>query len=143
MQVWFWDKARNLVVGGSTGLQSSSFADPGNFFISGDYVCSREDPDGGAQLEFVTRPGRVTLLQVRDTPDGWKAMATSGICLESDLWAEGIPQAIVRLDCTVERFLETMAEFGSTQNWILAYGSFLPELKAFFEIKGFEFHSIF
>jgi hypothetical protein len=108
-------------------------------FISGDYECTRNDPDGGAQLEFATRPGRVTLLQMRSTPKGCKATAVSGIALESDPWIEGIPHAVVRLYCSIDNFLYMLAHSGAGEYWVMTYGSYLEELKAFFELKAIDF----
>jgi hypothetical protein len=139
MRLWFWDKAKNLVVGGLGGVQNPEQIANGPMFISGDYECTRNDPDGGAQLEFATRPGRVTLLQMRSTPKGCKATAVSGIALESDPWIEGIPHAVVRLDCSIDNFLYMLAHSGAGEYWVMTYGSYLEELKAFFELKAIDF----
>jgi hypothetical protein len=142
MKLWFWDKARNLFVGGNTGLQNQNFATHGQTYIIGDYECSRDDPDGGAQLEFIVHPGRVTLLQMLPSKDGWQAIGTTGICLERELWVEGVPQAVIRLDPAIDDFLSTLAEMDTTQYWVLGYGNYLSELKACFDIMNISFQVI-
>ena len=139
MRLWFWDQARNLVVGGHGGMQNPSEVAAGPMMICGDYECVRNDPDGGAQIEFIAKPGRVTLLQLCDSPDGMKAMTVTGMCLESDPWIEGIPHAIVRLDCTIGKFLARLSEEGGNAYWVMAYGSHADELAALFELLAIPF----
>ena len=139
MRLWFWDQARNLVVGGHGGMQNPVDISNGPMMISGDYECVRNDPDGGAQIEFIAKPGRVTLLQLCKTPAGLKAMAVTGICLESDPWIEGIPHAIVRLDCSIGKFLGRLSSEGGTAYWALTYGSHAEELAALFELMAIPF----
>lgn len=133
-KAWFWDKARNILVGGHTGLQYPNISAPKLSLVCGDYYCNRADPDGGVQLEFIAKPGRVTLLQMEHGNDGWKALVTSGMCLESELWVEGIPQAVIRPDCTIDHYLEVVSATGSGRNWVMVYGSIMNDLKALFEL---------
>jgi hypothetical protein len=134
MRLWFWDQARNLVVGGHGGMQNPAEIAAGPMMIAGDYECVRNDPDGGAQIEFIAKPGRVTLLQLCNTLSGMKAMSVTGMCLESDPWIEGIPHAIVRLDCSISKFLRRLSQEGGTAYWVMTYGSHVEELAALFEL---------
>lgn len=136
MRLWFWDQARNLVVGGHGGMQNPAEIAAGPMIIAGDYECVRNDPDGGAQIEFIAKPGRVTLLQLCNTPTGMKAMSVTGMCLESDPWIEGIPHAIVRLDCSISKFLRRLSQEGGTAYWVMTYGSHVEELAALFELMA-------
>lgn len=138
MRMWFWDRAKNIVVGGYGGIQSPIQISEGERWIVGDYECVRGDPDGGAQVEFVTRPGRVTLLQVQRTADRCYARAASGMCLESDPWIEGIPHAVVRLDCSIDHFLGRLSSSGGSPFWVMVYGSHLAELQALFELRAID-----
>lgn len=131
LEFYFWDEALNQLVGGHGGLQNPANADPQGALLGRDYDCCMVEGSQGAQLEFLARAGRVTLLQLRSTPAGWQAVALSGVCLEGQPWLEGLPHAVVRLDATVERFLNRVAEVGVTQHWIMAYGSVLHEIEAF------------
>ena len=40
----------------------------------------------------------------------------------------------IRLDAAVERFVRQVAQVGSTQHWIMAYGDLLVELVAWCEL---------
>lgn len=141
-KAWFWDKARNILVGGHTGLQFPNISAPKLSLVCGDYYCNRADPDGGVQLEFIAKPGRVTMLQMEYRSDGWKALITSGMCLESELWVEGLPQAVIRPDCTIDHYLDVVSATGSGRNWVMIYGSVIDELKALFELMQIPFDII-
>jgi len=138
MEMWFYDKAKNIVVGGSAGAQSPFGISGEERIILGDYECQRGDPDGGAQIEFIARPGRVTLLQIQKTRDKLHAIGLSGVCLESVPWVEGVPHAIVRLDCSVDKLLDRIATTGGSRFWTMIYGSHLTEIRALFELLSIE-----
>lgn len=138
MEMWFYDKAKNIVVGGSGGAQSPWGIAGEELIILGDYECQRGDPDGGAQIEFIARPGRVTLLQVQKTRDRLQAIGLSGVCLESVPWVEGIPHAVVRLDCNVDKLLDRVSTTGGSRFWTMIYGSHLTEIRALFELLAIE-----
>lgn len=138
MEIWFWDKAKNLVIGGHMGVQNPRMASQNTVWIAADPEYSEDDPRSSTQMQFVAGPGRITMIQIRHTPEGWHTIATTGFILECEPYVEGIPHAVVRLDSTIEQFLACCAEYGSTENWIVVYGSVIPELKAlmkFLEIK--------
>ena len=142
LRIWFWDRAKNILVGGHGGIQNPNGISLGPMWVSGDYECMRDDPDGGAQLEFILKPGRITMLQINNTSSGCRAMAASGICLESEPRIEGIPHAVVRIDCSIEYFLQKMAESGGSAYWVICYGDYISELKALFELKAIRFDQL-
>jgi hypothetical protein len=136
MQIWFWDKATNIIVGGHSGIQSLAVADPKQACLVKSTYCEDEDCMEGAQLNYIAHSGRVTLLQLRPAPGGWRGIALSGFCLESDPWMEGIPHAVVRLDGTIEYFLEEVARLGASRDWVMAYGDVSSQLQAVCEMMG-------
>ncbi len=129
-ETWFWDEEENLIVAGHAGPQNPSLARDGSCWISHDYEFAQSDRTEGAHLQFVARPGRVTLLQLRGTPAGWQAILTTGEAIETEAWVEGYPHAVVRLDVPVAAFLQQVAAVGSTQHWAMAYGSAKEEVAA-------------
>lgn len=135
-EIWFWDERDNILVGGHAGPQNPAVAAPGQAWISRDYEFAQTGRTEGAHLQFVARPGRVTLLQLRGTPAGWQAIGAGGEALESAPRLDGYPHAVVRLDVPVDRFVRRVARVGSTQHWIMAYGDRLPEVQAFCELAG-------
>jgi hypothetical protein len=135
LEFWFWDEALNQIIGGHGGVQNPRVADPTEVWISRDYErCDYEEVEG-AQMQMIARAGRVTILQLRCTPSGWQAIAASGVSIESRPIVEGYPHAIVRLDTPIARFLNSLAEVGAAQHWIMAYGSVLHELEAFCQMQ--------
>jgi L-fucose isomerase-like protein len=142
IQIWFWDKATNIIMGGHSGIQSLSIADPSQVCVVTSTYCEDEDCMEGAQLQYIAHSGRVTLLQLRPSPNGWRAIALSGFCLESDPWIEGIPHAVVRLDGTIDYFLEEVARLGVSRDWVMAYGDVFPQLQAVCEMMGITFEAL-
>ena len=135
-EFWFWDEPDNVIVGGHAGLQNPAVAEPGQAWITHDYEYAQTDPTEGAHLQFVARPGRVTLLQLRGTPGGWQAMAATGEAIATPPMVEGYPHAVVRLDAGVRDFITTAAKVGSTQHWAMAHGDARAELRIVCELLG-------
>ena len=136
MEIWFWDEARNRIIGGHAGVQNPALADPRQTCITPDFDYQLSNPLEGAQFQFIARPGRVTLFQLRSTPTGWQAVATSGMSLEVQPWVQSYPHAVVRIDIPIDTFLHRLAQSGSTQHWVMAYGSVLGELEAFCQMNN-------
>lgn len=129
VSIWVWDQARNTVICGHPGAQPISVSQAETLSIESDLEWDCYSTDHSAQIQFVARPGRVTLLQMRKAPDGWQAVAATGMCLESDRVVMGMPHSIIRLDCHIDRFLGELARIGSNNHWIMAYASVVPELQ--------------
>ena len=136
LELWFWDEARNIFIGGHAGMQNPGLGDGGPVcVVPDDAFCLEPTLQGGAQFQFAARAGRVTLFQLRSTPKGWQAIAATGVCLDSTPAVDDYPHAIIRMDATVAHFLNHLAEIGATQHWIMAYGSVLHELEAFCQME--------
>ena len=129
-ETWFWDETDNVIVTGHAGPQNPALARPGSGWISHDFEFAQSNRTEGAHLQFVARPGRVTLFQLRCTPNGWQAIVVSGEAVETSPWATGYPHAIVCLDVPVIDFLSQVASVGSTQHWAMAYGDARDEIAA-------------
>lgn len=140
---WFWDEKENVIVAGHAGPQDPAIARGGSAWISHDFEFARTDRTEGAHLQFVARPGRVTLLQLRaKSPSpaapqmGWQAILMQGEALESEPWVEGYPHAVIRLDAPIERFYREIAKAGSTQHWAMVYGDALNDAIAVCNLLG-------
>lgn len=136
VSLWVWDQARNTVICGHPGAQPSTVAQDGTLSIEKDLDWESYSTNSSAQMQFIAHPGRVTLLQMRKAADGWMAIAATGMCLESDSVVMGLPHSIVRLDCHIDRFLGELARIGSTNHWIMAYASVVPELQYLCDMLG-------
>lgn len=136
-EIWFWDEEENLIVGGHAGIHNPDLAHQEKIWISQDYEYAQTSSTVGAHYQFVSRPGRVTLLQLRATQSGWQALLTGGEALDVDPWIEGYPHAVVRLDTNIDHFLHSVAKLGSTQHWIMGYGDLQLEIQSLFGFLGF------
>jgi hypothetical protein len=130
VEFWYWDEPLNTLVGGHAGLQDPRAAIPGKAWIGQDYEYAQTDRYAGAHFHFVARPGEVTFMQLRCTPDGWQAGMVSGEALKSEPWLEGYPHAVIRLAQPLDQFLRGVARVGSTQHWIMAYANTAPHIRA-------------
>jgi len=133
-EIWVWDEAENIVIGGHAGPQDPAVAQPDQVWISQDYEFAQSDRTEGAHLQFIARPGPVTLLQLRATPSGWQAILARGQSLGGAERLEGYPHAVLRLEAPIDRFVRQVAGVGSTQHWIMAYGDVAAEVRAFCEL---------
>ena len=136
VEIWFWDEVENILVGGHAGPQNPAVAAPRQAWISQDYEFAQTDATEGAHLQFVARPGRVALLQLRGTPSGWQAILAAGEALDCPPRLEGYPHAVIRLDAPIDRFVRQIASVGSTQHWIMAYGDPQLEVQRLCELLG-------
>jgi hypothetical protein len=134
VEFWYWDEAQNVIVGGHAGAQDPGLAQPGSLWISQDYEFAQSDRSRGAHFQFIAKPGRVTLLQLRCTPSAWQALLVGGEALAGTPWLEGYPHAAIRLDASLDDFVRRVARLGSTQHWIMAYGDLQAEVQALCEL---------
>ncbi len=134
VEFWVWDEVENIIIGGHAGPQDPAVAQPEQVWISQDYEFAQSDRTEGAHLQFVARPGPVTLLQLRGTPSGWQAILARGQSLGGAERLEGYPHAVLRLDAPIDRFLRQVAGVGSTQHWIMVYGDVAAEVQTFCEL---------
>ncbi|MFQ5812468.1 MAG: hypothetical protein ACE5I2_04665 [Anaerolineae bacterium] len=141
-EIWFWDEGENLVTAGHAGPQNPAVAHPDSVWISHDFEFAQSDRTEGAHLQFVARPGPITLFQLRGTPAGWQAIATVGAAMEAEPWVEGYPHAVIQLDVPVNHFLNDVAAVGSTQHWALAYGDALADTAAVCDLLGIRLQAI-
>ena len=142
VEIWYWDEASNVINGGHAGPQDPSLARPGQAWISQDYEFAQSDRSQGAHFQFIARPGRVTLLQIRGTPQGWQALLIGGEALDASPKLEGYPHAAIRLDPPIDTFVRQVAQAGSTQHWIMAYGDLQAEIQALCELANIPLETI-
>jgi L-arabinose isomerase len=134
VEFWVWDEVENIAIGGHAGPQDPAIAQAEQVWISQDYEFAQSDRTEGAHLQFVARPGPVTLLQLRGTPSGWQAILVRGHSLGGAARLEGYPHAVLRLEVPIDRFVRQVAGVGSIQHWIMAYGDVAAEVRAFCEL---------
>lgn len=129
VEFWVWDGKENFLIGGHAGIQNPQVASPEQIWISPDYEFAQSDRLEGAQLQFIAKPGRVTLLQLRGTPLGWQAIAFGGESLGGEPRLEGYPHALIRPDVPIELLFKEFARVGTTQHFAMVYGDVLREIE--------------
>ncbi len=136
VEFWFWDESLNQIVGGHAGIQNPDVGRPGEVFISKDYEFCQSDRTEGAHYQFACKPGRVTLLQLRYTAKGiWQAISLGGEVVDGPPRMEGYPHAVIRPDVNVLEFFRQIAQVGTNQHWIMAYGDIRESLKIWCEME--------
>lgn len=139
LEFWFWDEQQNLLVGGHAGMQNPLVGRPGEVFISKDYEFCQSDRTEGAHYQFACRPGQVTLLQLRYSARGyWQAIACSCEVVDQPSRLEGYPHAVIRPRVPVLDFFRQVAEVGTTQHWIMAYGDVIEQIKAWCKMENIQ-----
>ncbi len=141
-EFWFWEEAENLLVGGHAGVQDPQVARPGETFISQDFEYCQSDSTEGAHFQFACRPGRITLLQLRCTPQGWGAISCGGEVVDQPARLEGYPHAVIRPDVPVLDFFRQAADVGTTQHWIMAYGDARAAVRAWCRLENIALREI-
>ncbi len=119
-----------------------ALAEPGSARVIHDYEFAQSDRLRGACYHFIARAGRVTLLHLRCTPQGWQAVAAGGESVGGAPRMEGYAHAAVRLDAPIRDFLHGFAGAGSTQHWIMAYGDWIAEIQAACAMLGIALKTI-
>jgi len=136
VEIWYWDEISNVIIAGHAGPQDPRLARSGQAWISHDYEFAQSDRSRGAHFQFIAQPGRVTLLQLRGTPQGWQALLVGGEALDGPPRLESYPHAAIRLDPPIDTFVRQVAQAGSTQHWIMAYGDLQAEIQALCELAN-------
>ena len=142
VEFWYWDETRNVIIGGHAGPQDPRLPLQGQAWISHDYEFAQSDRSRGAHFQFIARPGRVTLLQIRGKPQGWQALQVGGEALDGPPKLEGYPHAAIRLDPLIDTFVRRVAQAGSTQHWIMAYGDLQAEIQLLCELANISLETI-
>lgn len=137
VEIWFWDEVQNQIVGGHAGVQNPETGRPGEVYISKDYEYCQSDSTEGAHYQFACKPGRVTLLQLRYTAKGfWQAISLGGEVIDAPPRLEGYPHAVIRPDVSVLEFFRQIAQVGTTQHWIMAYGDVREIIKIWCKMEN-------
>ncbi|MBI2915001.1 MAG: hypothetical protein HYY08_03635 [Firmicutes bacterium] len=123
-----FDKQSNTVVFGHCGPSDTRLAGEAGVTITPDYEYENVDRYQGAWLEFMGKPGRVSLLNHTYHGGDFRLAATRGESLGGANKLEGFPHVHVRPDVTVERFFREAVRLGTSQHWAIGYGDFVPAI---------------
>jgi L-arabinose isomerase len=130
-EIFTYDRESNVVVAGHAGPSNHTIADESApVSITPDY----ELMDSGAELsgvwvEFVGKPGRVTMVNFICVSGGFQFTVLSGESLGKKLRIDGYPHMAIRLDTPVEEFIRSNGEHGVSHHWAVVHGDVRDEVQ--------------
>lgn len=131
-EVFNYDGVDNTVVAGHAGPSNYLLADRrSGVVITPDYELM-SSPSGtlGVWMEFIAKPGRVTIVNFLCTQENFQMTILGGESLGGEKRVEGYPHFYIKIDPKMDDFIRTIAEHGVTHHWVVAQGDVREELKA-------------
>jgi L-arabinose isomerase len=137
-EMFNYDPVENTVVAGHAGPSNYLLADEkSGISITPDYeLMDSVTGTLGVWMEFIGKPGRVTVLNFMCTNDNFQMTVLGGESLGGQKRVDGYPHFYIRIDPPVNEFINTIAEHGVTHHWAVVHGDFREELKALSGMLG-------
>ena len=86
----------------------------------------------GMSVEYMSKPGKVTLACLIDAKDGWKLLISKGECLELEQAPSFAPQFRFKHETlSVKQYVKKFIEEGVAHHVCLVYGDYSEELKLY------------
>jgi hypothetical protein len=79
-------------------------------------------------MEFVGKPGRVTMVNFIGVSDGFQLTVLGGESMGGKLRLDGYPHMAIKIDPPVSEFLESNAEHGVSHHWAVVHGDVRDEV---------------
>lgn len=134
-----YDASHNAVFMVGHGVASPSIA------CSDEAVTLTRSPEewgfegNGANIEFILKPGVVTMAHLLNTAKGWQMMISTGESLEYPCLPCDEIHALVKVDRPVKEYLVEIQRRGVTHHVIIVHGDICEELKKLSEIMGIDY----
>lgn len=129
-----------------TNTIGTGHAGPSNYLLSqsDDQVTITPDLElmdatsdiGGVWMEFIGKPGRVTILGFICTLDNFQMTILNGDSLGGKPRFDGYPHYAIRIDPELKDFLNLIAVNGASQHWTVVNGDVKEELSYLAEMLG-------
>jgi L-arabinose isomerase len=129
-----------------TNTIGTGHAGPSNYLLaqSDDQVTITPDLElmdatsdiGGVWMEFIGKPGRVTILGFICTLDNFQMTILNGDSLGGKPRFDGYPHYAIRIDPELKDFLSLIAVNGASQHWTVVNGDVKEELSYLAEMLG-------
>jgi len=125
---WAFDKDKNLLMGGHSGIGATALAkNPNEIYVRNLMYDTYTLPNGevrkGFAFNFVAKPGKVTMLTLGAMHDEYKFKIIRGTVVDYKLLDIHSPFAVIHLDnIGVEEYFEKIARFGCGKHFALTYG---------------------
>ncbi len=129
-EAFTFDKTDNSILFGHAGLHNPELANSDDpVVITQDYEYRNFSKFGGVWMEFVGKPGPVTLVQLISHRGGIKMLVVKGRALQTKKRIEGYPHIQVKLDISVDSFYKQIVQIGVSQHWAIVYGDLQEQLE--------------
>lgn len=125
---WAFDKSKNIVMGGHSGVGATRLAkESSEIYVRNLMYDTYTLPDGqtrkGFAFNFVLKPGKVTLLTMGSIHDDYKFKIIRGTAIDYPLLDIHSPFAVIHIDNTdIDDYFEKICRFGCGKHFALAYG---------------------
>ncbi|HHT79517.1 MAG TPA: hypothetical protein GXZ93_06985 [Actinobacteria bacterium] len=142
---WAFDKSKNIVMGGHSGIGSTRLAkDKNEIYVRNLMYDTYTLPDGqvrkGFAFNFVLKPGKVTLLTMGAIHDEYKLKIVRGSAIDYSLLDIHSPFAVIKIDNTdIEDYFEKICRFGCGKHFALVYGDVSEECVSIAEIMKMDY----
>jgi len=93
----------------------------------------------GANIEFIMKPGVVTMAHLLNTANGWQMLISKGESLEYPCLPCDEIHALVKVDMPVKDYLVEIQRKGVPHHVIIVHGDICEELKMLSRIMGIEY----
>jgi L-arabinose isomerase len=91
---------------------------------------------GGVWMEFIGKPGRVTMLNLICTGDSFQMTILGGESLGGEVRFDGYPHYCIKIDPKMTDFLKSNSINGTSHHWAVANGDVKEELSHIADILG-------
>jgi L-arabinose isomerase len=130
-EIFVYDRDSNVVVAGHAGPSNHRLADEtAPVSVTPDYELMDSGSSlSGVWVEFVGKPGRVTMVNFICGRDGFQLTVLGGESLGKKLRIDGYPHMAIRLDPAVEEFIRSNGEHGVSHHWAVVHGDVRDEME--------------
>lgn len=129
----------NSIVAGHAGPSNYLMADKDCVTITPDYELMNATTDiDGVWMEFIGKPGKVTILNFICKNDNFQLTALTGKSIGKELRLEGYPHYHVQLDSSLMDFLDSNAKNGTSHHWSIVQGDVKNHLSLLADMLGIE-----
>jgi len=124
------DPGTNTIAAGHAGAANHLLADEKTgITITPDFeLVNSATGNAGVWMEFIAKPGRITLVNFICTNDSFQASIAGGESLGGPLRIEGYPHFYFKLDPDIEEFYMANARNGADHHWAIVHGDVREEM---------------
>ncbi|MHB9128050.1 MAG: hypothetical protein ACYC3T_07605, partial [Candidatus Humimicrobiaceae bacterium] len=137
-EIFNLDYAANTIGAGHAGPSNYLIAQSDDkVTITPDYELMDATSDiGGVWMEFIGKPGRVTILNFICTNDNFQMTILNGESLGGEVRFDGYPHYCIKIDPKMTDFLKSNSLNGTSHHWAVAKGDVKEELSYLADMLG-------